>query len=310
MKKIFLGILVIGFAASAIAWIGNCPSLPDEPVIPNVTKYGTSSYFDIDFSDIVGTYDVVNGVKYLGWCIDPYGNVASSEISFKLYCSVGAAYGSIPWDKINYLLNHKIVSNPVTFKEKLEVQYAIWYLVTGGAEPWPGFTSSEYWSTNAQAMYNDANLNGTGFIPQPGDIVAVILIPATEGFRFGGTQEMILELSVPPYQYEGCTPGYWKNNQGMWPSPYQPFNSFGEIFGVVLQKDYTLIQALNLGGGANFAKILRHGTAALLSAAHPDVHYPYSVDQVIQIVKDALGGNKYAIEALVTANEYGCPIGR
>lgn len=310
MRRLFLGFLVLALAISGIAWIGNCPSLPGDPVIPTVTKYGTVSYFDIQFSDIVGTYDVSNGVKYAGWCIDPYGDVATANVSFYLYCSVGAGYGGIPWDKINYLLNHKIVSDPVTFNEKLEVQYAIWYLVTGGIEPWSGFTSSEYWSTNAQAMYNDANTNGAGFIPQPGDTVAVIMAPATEGFLFGRTQEMIIELTVPPYQYEGCTPGYWKNHTEMWPSPYKPSDSFSDIFGVVLQKDYTLIQALNLGGGANFGKILRHGTAALLSAAHPGVHYPYTVEQVIQIVKDALGGNKYAIEALVTANEYGCPIGR
>lgn len=310
MKKFFLVLLILTLTISGVAWIGNCPNLPIDPVIPTVTKYGTVSYFDIQFSDIAGIYDVANGVKYAGWCIDPYGDVASPDISFYLMCSVGAGYGAIPWDKINYLLNHKIVSDPVTFQEKLEIQYAIWYLVTGGIEPWSGFTSSEYWSGNAQAMYNDANTNGAGFIPQPGDTVAVIMVPATEGFYFGGTQEMIIELTVPPYQYEGCTPGYWKNHTEMWPSSYNPSDSFSNIFGVVLQKDYTLIGALNLGGGANFAKILRHGTAALLSAAHPDVHYPYTEEQVIQIVKDALGGNKYAIEALVAANEYDCPIGR
>jgi len=120
---------------------------------------------------------------------------------------------------------------------------------------------------------------------------------------------MIIELTVPPYQNEGCTPGYWKNHLTSWPYPYTPTTKFVDAFGVVIPNEsLTLQQALNLGGG-DFNKIARHGVAALLSAAHPYVAYPYTVEQVIDAVKDALGGDKNAIEALVMANEIGCPLG-
>jgi hypothetical protein len=54
------------------------------------------------------------------------------------------------------------------------------------------------------------------------------------------------------------------------------------------------------GGGIN--ELARHGVAGLLSAAHPDVDYPYSVADVIAAV---LAGDA---ATLVEANELGCPL--
>lgn len=295
-----------------MAWYGNCPTLPNTPLIPTTTRYPLNrvSYFEITFSDIVGTFDVSNGMKYVGWCLDPWGDVAHG-IEFYFYCSVGSlppGAGSIPWDMINYLLNTKHVTN---FQESMELQYVIWHLVaeTKGSVPeW--IEEPLYWTDNSKLIYADAKANGDGFVPGPGDIIAVLLVPA-EGFSLANNtaQEMFIELTVPPYQNEGCTPGYWKNHLTSWPYPYTPSTRFADVFGVVIPNDsLTLQQALNLGGGG-FSKIARHGVAALLSAAHPGVAYPYTVEQVIDAVKDAVGGDKNAIEALVMANELGCPLG-
>ncbi len=313
MKKRILRSLIIALGlltVTAVAWVGNCPNLPSESVTPTVTKYGTTSYFDISFSDIPDGYDVANGIVYKGWCVDPYGDITGDDVY--LICTAGTVPSDarfIPWDKVNYLLNHKIVGDPVTFGDMMAVQYALWYLVAGGTDPWTGFSSSPFWTANAQAMYADANANGAGFTPGPGEIVAVLLYQTT-GFSFAyhTPQDMIIELVVPPNNYEGCTPGYWKNHLNNWPAPYAPTDSFSDTFGVVLQKDVTLQQALNLGGGG-FNMIARHGVAALLSAAHSGVAYPYSIEAVISAVQDALAGNKDAIKALAAANELGCPLG-
>jgi hypothetical protein len=64
---------------------------------------------------------------------------------------------------------------------------------------------------------------------------------------------------------------------------------------------YTLLNAINQGGGA-INRLARHGTAALLSAAHPDVDYPYSVARVIAFVQGGFA------DPLAQANELGCPI--
>ncbi len=315
MKKRYLECLVLSIfllTAAGIAWYGNCPSLPTDPVRPTVAKYAADelSYFDVTFSDIAGTYDVVNGVTYDGWCLDPWGDVALGD-QYHFYCSVGSlpsGAGSIPWDKINYLLNHKTVTN---FRQMLELQYVIWHLVAESTGSVPSSLNNPvWWTPEAQAIYTAVNTNGAGFVPGPGDIVAVLLVPI-EGFSLADNtaQEMFIELTVPLYQNEGCTPGYWKNHTSSWPAPYTTGDNFEAIFGVSSDHEsLTLLQALNLGGGG-FNKIAKHGVAALLSAAHADVDYPYSVEQVIEAVKDAISGNKDAIEALAMANELGCPLG-
>lgn len=108
----------------------------------------------------------------------------------------------------------------------------------------------------------------------------------------------------PPTGEEGCTPGYWKQDHHFdsWPAAYSQSDDFDTIFGVDLfSPDLTLLDALKQGGGGN-ARLGRHGTAALLSAASSGVDYPYTVDQVIAFVQ---AGNADALE---TANELGCPL--
>lgn len=102
---------------------------------------------------------------------------------------------------------------------------------------------------------------------------------------------------------EGCTPGYWKNHLEDWAlTGYSPADDFDTTFGVGLfNPDITLGQAVRArGGGVN--KLARHGTAALLSAAHPDVDYPYTVAEVIALVQSG------DVDPLVFANELGCDV--
>jgi len=102
---------------------------------------------------------------------------------------------------------------------------------------------------------------------------------------------------------EGCTPGYWKNHLSAWAATgYSPTDDFDTIFGVnFFDPDVDLLTALSTGGGGVY-RAGRHGTAALLSAAHPDVDYPYTVAEVIAMVQ---AGN---IDALAMANEGFCPL--
>jgi hypothetical protein len=70
------------------------------------------------------------------------------------------SYQGVPWDKVNYLLNHKAGTAQ-------EVQAALW-LLTWASSTFPVTAA-------AQAMYDDAIANGGGFVPAPGQVVAVIL---------------------------------------------------------------------------------------------------------------------------------------
>lgn len=101
----------------------------------------------------------------------------------------------------------------------------------------------------------------------------------------------------------GCTPGYWRNHLDAWgPTGLSPSDDFDSTFGVDLfDPDINLEQAIWAKGGG-VKKIARHGTAALLSALHPGVAYPFTAAEVIAAVQ---AGD---VEDLVKANELGCPL--
>jgi hypothetical protein len=121
----------------------------------------------------------------------------------------------------------------------------------------------------------------------------------------------------PPLgEYQGCTPGYWRNHAARWVG-VEPSDDFDETFGVdVFNPNVTLGWAIwAQGGGAN--AFARHATAALLNAHAKAtgsigqfVNYPYTVAEVIQMVQDAVanGTMEATKDLLEAANELGCPL--
>ena len=118
---------------------------------------------------------------------------------------------------------------------------------------------------------------------------------------------------------EGCTPGFWKQDQHFdsWVG-FAPTDSFEAVFGVDVTlrsggqgtiEDPTLLDALNAkGGGVN--ALARHAVAALLNASNPDVASDFTVDEVIALVQDAVASGDFetAHQLLAAANEQGCPL--
>jgi hypothetical protein len=103
---------------------------------------------------------------------------------------------------------------------------------------------------------------------------------------------------------EGCTPGFWKTHKNLWgPTGYSTSDDFDTVFGTnYFSPDINLGQAIGArGGGLN--RLARHGTAALLNAAHPGVSYDLTVAEVIAAVQ---AGDA---DLLVELNEQGCPLG-
>jgi len=54
----------------------------------------------------------------------------------------------------------------------------------------------------------------------------------------------------------------------------------------------TLLEALNARGG-DMNSLLRHSVAALLNAAHPEINYPYSVVQVLELTQISIINENY-----------------
>lgn len=118
---------------------------------------------------------------------------------------------------------------------------------------------------------------------------------------------------LPPLDFEGCTPGYWRQEQHFdsWVATgYATGDDFNTVFGVSASFDpHTLLDAVWLGGGGENA-LARHAVAALLNAASPDVNYAYSVADVIAGVQAAYASGDF--EPFKTdldfANNAGCPL--
>jgi hypothetical protein len=109
--------------------------------------------------------------------------------------------------------------------------------------------------------------------------------------------------------FHGCTPGYWKQTQHFfaWGSVPQS-QSFNATFGVTQNKvgskygsgfpnTFSLLDALNDGGGGIDA-LARHAAAAYLNSKRPGMNFPYTTQQVINMVQAAIqSGNATTIES-------------
>jgi len=117
----------------------------------------------------------------------------------------------------------------------------------------------------------------------------------------------------PPPPAQGCTPGYWRQEQHFdsWtPTGYAPGDDFETVFGVNASFDpHTLLDAVWLGGGGEFA-LARHAVAALLNAASPDVSFALSVGEVIAGVQAAYASGDFEPfkDQLDAANNAGCSL--
>ena len=170
MKKLAIltiSALVISVFLVASVAAPDCEvSLPPGPVTM-VVHNGTISYFDTTLSDVPSGFDITNGV-YLGWCIDTSVEIPrGTEFSVMLYssCEPPVDLEGYEWDKVNYILNHKPPTALMT-----DIQDAIWAFVNLDGLLTP--TTPE-----AQAMVDDAEANGAGFVPELGEVVAVICYP-------------------------------------------------------------------------------------------------------------------------------------
>ena len=141
-------------------------NLPTDPVMLSVAHPGAESYFDSTLSSVPGGYDVGNGV-YRGWCIQRDEIMPlDSTFGVNLYNSYAAppmfsTTDASNWNKANYIVNIRDQYD----ETNQDIQNIMWYYLDGGAYP----TSSE-----AQAMIDDADENGSSFIPDCGEIVLVI----------------------------------------------------------------------------------------------------------------------------------------
>ena len=165
-------------------------SVPPSPTMVTIEVVdGTSSYFLTTLTDVPSGYDVTN-TTYLGWCIDVDAQMSRSPATHQvvLYSSLDPPNGTLKdqrWDIVNYILNHKQGTAD-------DIQAAMWYFIHFDNETETPPTNQ----TIAWAIIDDALANGTGYIPAPGETVAVICNPVIF-LPLNPVQISIIEVTVP-----------------------------------------------------------------------------------------------------------------
>jgi len=210
MKKLALPLTVVfALVAVPVALAAGLLSLPAAPVTVSHGPWNAGtmgSTIDVALSNVGAGFDVTDGT-YPGWCIeDNHMQDAPNGSLLTLYDSTDASLPAGlagPWDKVNYLLNHKQGTAQ-------DVQVALWLLTSVYDGTFP-------LTPAAQAMFDDANANGAGFVPGAGQVIAVIVY--ADGFSADGYQDTLIEV-IPGGDEGGPgtgTPGYWKNHPEAWP---------------------------------------------------------------------------------------------
>jgi hypothetical protein len=200
--------------------------LPAVPITANFSDFylppaGWPSRLQVTLDGFSGNYSVYTGTPpYVGWCLEDHTKVPSGgppngaplialyssydpPTALKTFADSAAPnyQATVPWDKLNYLLNNKGTATPD------DVQAAIWWLFWGdfNPSPDPGVPPA---TVAAKALADAANTNGANFVPAPGQIIAVILatLNAQGGLEGLGIsypnfvwQDTIIELTVPSY---------------------------------------------------------------------------------------------------------------
>ena len=156
-------------------------NLPSTSVTIEVWN-GTESYYETLLSNVPSGYDVTNRT-YLGWCVDRRcvmpRSPATHQVTLFSSCNPPSDLAGQKWDMVNYVLNHRQGVAE-------DVQQALWFFVNLVGNYSPS-------SPTAWIMIEDANLNGEGFIPETGQVVAVICYTTDSK-----TQITIIEVDNPP----------------------------------------------------------------------------------------------------------------
>ena len=188
---------------------GNPPNvhLPTGQVTMKVFS-GTTSYFRTQLFNVPAGFEVANG-NYTGWCSDSAHTInTNTAYQATLYSTYDI---SLPthlyhqnWSKVNYILNHKVGT------DWHQVEYAILYILNFGNQ---GLNS------NGWTMVNNAIANGGGYVPDCGNIIAIIADVSPT------IQRTIFELVVPSYILSTTTTGQGTVTK----NPDDSVYSYGEL---------------------------------------------------------------------------------
>ena len=185
LSSVLLVVLLIPMGLSQETCSYNLTIPHDQAITININYNSPDSYFIMNLTSVPEPWDIDTGF-YQGWCVQR-SELISKNVDHGVYlCPSTAitdnfsAFALVPWEKINYLLNHKdLVNNDADL-----IQKTIWNITDNLST-----TNSTVLSALA-----DINANAEFFCPEEGQLLA-ILVKSGDGTV--NPQRTILELTLP-----------------------------------------------------------------------------------------------------------------
>jgi hypothetical protein len=166
--------------------------LPKRVTVTTTAKPGDDAYFNLTIDDSSG---FLSGTEIPAWCADQDLGLDNNETAnFDVY----STYGELPegrfekpenFDKVNWLLNQSIIGQEsenglgeYTFGH---IQYAIWLLIDDSVcqvctfltDPTSTWNNDGNDIEQAEEIRDLALVQGGGFTPDVGELLAIVLVP-------------------------------------------------------------------------------------------------------------------------------------
>lgn len=185
--------------------------------------FGNTSRFDVFFIDLDKNSDLQTWYSYNGWCLDKHKSLDKGwvyeALLYQSTIEIPQTLKNIEFDKINYVINHKI-------GDKKDVQDAIWYLIHGNG----------YLSENAESMVRNADHYGKLYVPLSGNVVAIICIVDKQQpffIEYKLPDIPVIEYAIPqpilPIEEFPENYGYYGNNNYFGGGYYGGFGYHGGV---------------------------------------------------------------------------------
>jgi len=288
-KRAILAIIsIVLLITMSVSIAGSLPVVNLPPTTYYVKMYvtdGSSSWFDVEIKNSPAGCDITNGT-YRGWCaqknIEMTRGVNHSVVLYSSYDpNMPTDYnGKVNWSKINYILN--IYRKYGASQDS--IQKAIWYYIH-----LDGNTSDPV----AQALINDAEQNCSNFVPEEGEILAII----ADGI--GSIQRSFLEYVIKTSDSPGVNVGIVNNAptaDGTAGEPYGGF-AYAEITfdgSRSYDRDGRIISwRWNFGDGTN-------GTGEVAKHIY---YYPGNYTVILKVTDNKFATDYYTTTAVITLGD-------
>jgi len=181
------GLAALVFALAPALHAQTVNGLPEPNVVGIQSPVPLTGPTGVTYSTLVVSSPTAGPISTLGspynvWCFNPYGTIETTPVTYNAYSSYDPTFLALPgaagagvdpataWQEINWVINHLKGASGNLNPSTMDIQYVIWDLLIPGYD-----TDPDDVSPDGLQLLADAQANGPGYAPGPGQLLAVPL---------------------------------------------------------------------------------------------------------------------------------------